>query len=111
MTLLPCYVTYNKCQATPFKQLFTAATDDTIDLISKLLLFNPNNRLTSEQALTFPYFTNEPLPTAPLLLPRSQRMEISPDKSPPKRTLPQQEDRNTKRKVLNDEDVKRKLEF
>jgi mitogen-activated protein kinase 15 len=35
--------------------MFSSATPEALDLIRKLLIFNPNNRLTVEQALAHPY--------------------------------------------------------
>lgn len=32
-------------------------------LLQKLLLMDPNKRITSEQAMQDPYFTEDPLPT------------------------------------------------
>ena len=58
-----------------------------IDLIDKLLVLNPTERLTATEALNHPYFTTEPLPCEPGELPkldleiherdvRSQRMKM-----------------------------------
>nr|AAS55115.1 mitogen activated protein kinase 4 [Tetrahymena thermophila] len=38
-----------------FHQMFPGASEEAIDLIKKLLCFNPKNRLTVEQALEHPY--------------------------------------------------------
>lgn len=38
-----------------FHQMFPGASEDAIDLLKKLLCFNPKNRLTVEQALEHPY--------------------------------------------------------
>lgn len=35
------------------------------DLLDKLLVFDPNKRLTAEEALAHPYFKTQPLPALP----------------------------------------------
>jgi len=47
MTSLPDYVAFNPCPATPFKQLFTAAGDDALDLLASMLRFNPPSRISA----------------------------------------------------------------
>ncbi|GMG19503.1 unnamed protein product [Ambrosiozyma monospora] len=49
-------------QKRPFSELFPNASPDAIDLLEKLLAFNPKRRLTVEQALEHPYlaFYHEP---------------------------------------------------
>lgn len=37
------------------KDLFPKASDECIDLLKKLLRFNPTKRLTAEEALNHPY--------------------------------------------------------
>lgn len=82
MTLLPDYVEFQYRPPTPFKQLFSAASEDAIDLLSQLLKFNPSARSTASEALKHPYFTNPPAPTPPHLLPKSVKrisdMAVSP---------------------------------
>ena len=68
------------CNGIQFKQyprpqlasLFTAAGDDTLDLLSKLLMYDPRRRLSAKDALGHPYFVNSPRPTVPEELPKSQ---------------------------------------
>lgn len=51
--LLPNYVSFNTIPAPPIKQLFSAAKDDALDLLSNLFKFNPSVRFTAEQVSTF----------------------------------------------------------
>jgi len=69
VTSLPDYVPFNYCPPTSYRSLFTAASDDAVDLLSKLLKFNPLERITAAEALQHPYFSNQPPPTPPHLLP------------------------------------------
>jgi len=73
MTSLPNYIQFNYCPGTPLKQLFTAAKDDAIDLLSQMIKFNPSSRITATEALKHPYFANTPLPTKPHELPKPSK--------------------------------------
>ncbi|KAL4535722.1 hypothetical protein Ndes2526A_g06534 [Nannochloris sp. 'desiccata'] len=59
-------------QPTQLQQLFPEADPRAIDLLSRLLTFDPHERITAVQALSHPYFTelhdptDEPLVPAPL---------------------------------------------
>ncbi|KAI5172100.1 cyclin-dependent kinase 7 [Nematocida sp. LUAm3] len=49
--------------------LFSGAGPDAIDLLEKMLLYNPEKRISIEEILSHPYFTNFPSPTHPSSLP------------------------------------------
>ncbi len=76
MESLPDYVAFTKTPAIPLKQMFSAASDDAIDLLSKMLKYDPNQRPTATEALQHPYFSSAPLPTPPnkLQLPRPKHV-------------------------------------
>ena len=42
-------------KAKRLKDMFPTASDEALDLLKNLLVFNPNKRLTVEQALKHPY--------------------------------------------------------
>ncbi|KAG8227782.1 hypothetical protein J437_LFUL006416 [Ladona fulva] len=60
---LPAYVQFKMFVGTPLKHIFSAASDDLLDLLEKLLSMNPNKRCTCDAALQMPYFRNKPYPT------------------------------------------------
>ncbi|KAJ3221068.1 TFIIH complex serine/threonine-protein kinase subunit kin28 [Clydaea vesicula] len=50
--------------------LFTAAGVDALNLLEKMLVFDPLKRISAEEALRHFYFTNKPYPTKPHKLPK-----------------------------------------
>ncbi|OQR84652.1 cyclin-dependent kinase [Achlya hypogyna] len=72
MTALPNYIEFTPSKAPPLASLFTAASEDALDLLRQLLLFNPSERITAAAALDHPYFKSAPEPTPPEKLPYSQ---------------------------------------
>lgn len=48
---------------TNFSSSFAAAGGDAIDLLSKMLVYNPNERIQISEVLEHRYFTNKPMPT------------------------------------------------
>ena len=70
MKLLPDYVEFAPQPKPNFRQLFTAASDDALDLLKALLTFDPLRRCTATEALMHAYFKNAPAPAHKSTLPR-----------------------------------------
>jgi cyclin-dependent kinase 7 len=69
-TKLPNYVTVGQFPKTPLRDLFTAASADNLNLLSRCLIFEPRKRITAVEALHHPYFFALPYPTFPSKLPK-----------------------------------------
>lgn len=82
MTSLPDYVEFQYCPAPPIRSLFPTATEDALDLLSRMFQFDPKCRISAQQALEHRYFVLEPAPTRPELLPRPPRRPEGPTKPP-----------------------------
>ncbi|XP_028805413.1 cyclin-dependent kinase D-3 [Neltuma alba] len=67
---LPDYVEYQYVPAPPLRSLFPMASDDALDLLSKMFTYDPKVRISVQQALEHRYFSSVPLPTDPDKLPR-----------------------------------------
>ncbi|KAK6643978.1 Cyclin-Dependent Kinase 7 [Polyplax serrata] len=77
---LPDFIQFKPSVGTPFRDIFTAATNDLLDLLSKLLAMCPSERCTASEALQMEYFRNKPYPTPGCQLPlptsiRSRKQE------------------------------------
>ncbi|KAL8279956.1 hypothetical protein RQP46_007537 [Phenoliferia psychrophenolica] len=81
-TKLAEYVKFEKVPKQDLRNLFTAAPPEGIDLLAKLLTFDPRKRITAKAALHHPYFHSLPPPTQPSLLPKPKG-ELVPRELPP----------------------------
>lgn len=72
LKLLPDYVAFPPQPKVPLRSIFNAASDDALDLLEKMLTYDPLERITAIDALMHPYFSgNLPRPTLPADLPRT----------------------------------------
>ncbi|KAG6910205.1 cyclin-dependent serine/threonine protein kinase [Tephrocybe rancida] len=69
-TKLPDYISVGQFPKPPLRDLFTAASADTLNLLSKCLIYEPRKRISAKEALFHPYFTALPYPTHPSKLPK-----------------------------------------
>ncbi|XP_063955786.1 cyclin-dependent kinase 7-like [Lytechinus pictus] len=95
MSALADYIEFKKFPGTPLRDIFTAATDDLLNLLKGLLLMDPCRRCKATEALKMPYFFNKPAPTQGHLLPRPG-MLAPVDNSKPQTKL------GSKRKMVDD---------
>ncbi|AQK85690.1 cyclin-dependent kinase D-1 isoform X1 [Zea mays] len=72
MVYLPDYVEYQYVAAPPLRTLLPMASDDALDLLSRMLTYDPKARISAQQALEHRYFSSLPAPTRPSQLLRSR---------------------------------------
>ena len=89
MKLLPDYLQFRHFPGTPLRDIFTAAGDDLLAVLSKMLALYPLNRGTCSEALKMPYFSNKPAPTigSKLPMPSSLNAKLADEKPTLKRKL------------------------
>merc|ERR1712127_1101465 len=60
---LPDYVEFKPQYPKPLKIMFSAASNDVLNVLDSMLTLNPSKRCTCREALMMPYFSNAPGPT------------------------------------------------
>ncbi|KAJ2395428.1 TFIIH complex serine/threonine-protein kinase subunit kin28 [Coemansia sp. RSA 2559] len=73
MSKLPTGFSFEKYPKPSLADLFHGASEDTLDLMNRMLTYNPVTRITAAEALQHPYFRNFPRPTRPAKLPRPKQ--------------------------------------
>lgn len=105
VSTLPHFVQFKPMPAIPFRDIFTASSDDLIEVLEKMLALNPLKRCTCKEALKMPYFSNRPAPTpcSQLPLPTGNTIMVTDEYTP---------NISTKRKSDNDSvNIAKKLMF
>lgn len=80
MKELPDYVPFTPQSRPTLRSIFTAASDDALDLLDRMLTFNPAKRISAKEALNHIYFKSAPHPTEPENLPKKESSAISSSK-------------------------------
>ncbi|XVE56899.1 hypothetical protein DITRI_Ditri04bG0047600 [Diplodiscus trichospermus] len=70
LVYLPYYVEYQYVPVPPLQSLFPMASDDALDLLSKMFIYDPKARITVQEALEHRYFSSAPPATSSAKLPR-----------------------------------------
>jgi len=63
MELLPEYVPFSPCDGIALKEIFIRTSEEVVDLLSKMLIYDPRGRIQAEKALAHSYFTSGESPT------------------------------------------------
>ncbi|EEB16003.1 mitogen-activated protein kinase ERK-A, putative [Pediculus humanus corporis] len=86
---LPDFIQFKPSVGTSLRDIFTAATNDLLELLSKLMAMCPSHRCTATEALQMEYFRNKPYPTpgSQLPLPTSIRSRKQEERQTLKRKL------------------------
>ena len=104
LTQLPDYIQFKPNPGTPLRDIFTAAGDDLLDLLGKMLTLCPTNRINAENALRHQYFSNKPAPSTGENLPLPASCLMT-------KTELKKLEKERKRKILDNNPHAKKLVF
>lgn len=67
LTVLPDYnkITFPECDPIPWRKLLPNVSSLALDLVQKVLVYDPAKRLTASDALLHPFFFSDPMPSDP----------------------------------------------
>ncbi|BGO92471.1 hypothetical protein NBRC10512_000258 [Rhodotorula toruloides] len=110
---------FEKKPKNDLSMLFSAASPEAIDLLQRMLTYDPRRRITARESLHHPFFHSQPRPTPPSKLPKPTA-ELAPRALPPEEIgapMDSKERRGMKRKgdgydeIPGAKKVARKLDF
>lgn len=100
LSSLPDFIQFKHHPGTPLQDIFTAAGDDLLSLLSRLLSLCPLKRCESNESLKMPYFSNKPAPSAGDSLPLPSTIAKRELDRPNKRKLTEAENNPFAKKLI-----------
>jgi len=97
---LPDYIQFKQTTGTRLRDIFTAAGDDLLTLLDKLLALCPLKRCESREALQMDYFSNKPNPSSGASLPLPSAIAKKLQEKPFKRKIQDSEFNPSAKKLI-----------
>lgn len=80
---LPNFLQFAAAPPLPLNKIFPGVSEDALDLLSRMMAFDPSRRISAANALKHRYFRSQPPPTPPAQLPRPALRHPAPGFLPP----------------------------